>query len=418
MRHLGVYLATAILTLFVAEGAAAQQPAPSPDRVRVFLDCNSCDFDFLRREVDFVDYVRDRTEADVHILVTTQGTGSGGTEFTFRFIGLGRFSGIDDELKYSAAQTETGDERREGYTRILKLGLVRYVTSTSLVNRFRLVYDDTAQQATVVPIADPWNYWVFRARANLSMNGEQRSSSRNYSGTFSANRVTEAWKINSSGNVSFRRNRYTLSDGEELDDKSHDHNASVLIVKSLGEHWAAAARGRIASTTFLNQDRATRAAAGIEYSFFPYRESARRELIAQLTIGVNNFDYTETTIYGKNSETVADAFFMVNYSLEQPWGSSNVGIDMVTYFHDPGRHRLELDGNMDVRLFKGFSLNANARVSRIRDQLYLPAGDASDEEVLLRRRQLATSYRYRVSMGFSYTFGSIFNNIVNPRFAP
>jgi hypothetical protein len=55
-------------------------------------------------------------------------------------------------------------------------------------------------------------------------------------------------------------------------------------------------------------------------------------------------------------------------------------------------------------------------VSRIRDQLYLKAGDATDEEILLRRRQLATSYRYRFSVGVTYTFGSIFNNVVNPRF--
>jgi hypothetical protein len=54
--------------------------------------------------------------------------------------------------------------------------------------------------------------------------------------------------------------------------------------------------------------------------------------------------------------------------------------------------------------------------SRINDQLYLPAEGATDEEILLRRRQLATSYRYRLSIGASYTFGSIFNNVVNTRF--
>ena len=49
------------------------------------------------------------------------------------------------------------------------------------------------------------------------------------------------------------------------------------------------------------------------------------------------------------------------------------------------------------------------------DQLYLRAGAASDEEILLRRQRLATSYRYEFSVGFSYQFGSIFNNVVNPR---
>jgi hypothetical protein len=34
----------------------------------------------------------------------------------------------------------------------------------------------------------------------------------------------------------------------------------------------------------------------------------------------------------------------------------------------------------------------------------------------VRQRQLATSYSYSVYFGVSYTFGSIFNNVVNPRF--
>jgi hypothetical protein len=35
---------------------------------------------------------------------------------------------------------------------------------------------------------------------------------------------------------------------------------------------------------------------------------------------------------------------------------------------------------------------------------------------LLRRKQLETSYNYYAYVGISYSFGSIFNNAVNPRF--
>ena len=52
----------------------------------------------------------------------------------------------------------------------------------------------------------------------------------------------------------------------------------------------------------------------------------------------------------------------------------------------------------------------------VRDQLFLPAGDLSDEDVLTRRQALATGFEYFVSFGITYQFGSIFNNIVNPRF--
>ena len=40
----------------------------------------------------------------------------------------------------------------------------------------------------------------------------------------------------------------------------------------------------------------------------------------------------------------------------------------------------------------------------------------TDEEILLQRRQVSTSYSYFAGVGITYTFGSIFNNVVNPRF--
>lgn len=411
----------AFLIILLTPVAAAGQPDPASaprETLRIFLDCPRCDFDFLRREIPFVDYVRDRKDAELHILVTTQGTGSGGLEWVFQFIGLERFEGIDDELKYTSAQNDTEDERRRGYTRILKLGLVRYVTSTPLAENLQLVYRPPAQAPGTQPVAtaDPWNFWIFRIRGSGSVNGEKSTSSRNMSASVSANRTTEAWKISGSVNLNIRENVFTLSDGGTLTDKSHEHSAGGMVVRSLGPHWAAAARARLSSSTFVNQDRALRVAGGVEYNVFPYAESSRRQLVNQLTIGVTSFDYMETTIYGKDKETVGSLIYLGSFDVRQPWGSSSLSVEASTYFHDPGRHRVALFGDIDIRLFKGLSVNMDGSVSRIRDQLYLRAGDATDEEILLRRRQLATSYRYRFSVGITYTFGSIFNNVVNPRF--
>jgi hypothetical protein len=68
-----------------------------------------------------------------------------------------------------------------------------------------------------------------------------------------------------------------------------------------------------------------------------------------------------------------------------------------------------------VRLFKGLSAEVSGAYSRVHNQLYIRKGDASDEDVLLERLALATGYQYEVRAGLSYTFGSIFNNIVNRR---
>jgi hypothetical protein len=417
-----VFSLLAIVFVFatVAEAAPRQTAPPaSAGRLRVFLDCDDCNDDYVRREIEFIDYVRDRKEADLHVLVTTQDTAAGGEEWVFKFIGLGRFNGVNDELRYTSQQTTTDAEERVGYTRILKLGLVRYVTSTPVADRLQIVYkgEPTVKQTGAKPArSDPWNFWVFRIQAGGSFEGEQREKTNSYSGSLTANRVTDAWKVNTSIELDFEDEHFTLSDGERLVDRAHDHEANALVVKSLGEHWAAAVRGRAASSTFLNQDEAFRIGAGVEYSFFPYRASATKELTAQLTVGVNHFNYMERTIYGKDDESLGDAQFIISFDVTQPWGSSDVTLQTLTYLHDTARHRLELDGEMDVRLFKGFAVNVGGSISRIRDQIYLPAGDATDEEILLRRRQLATNYRYEFNFGLSYTFGSIFNNIVNTRF--
>ena len=89
---------------------------------------------------------------------------------------------------------------------------------------------------------------------------------------------------------------------------------------------------------------------------------------------------------------------------------------MQQYFYDLSKYRVGFDNEFDVRLFRGLSLNLNSNAQIIRNQIYLAAGGATPQEILVRQRQLATSYSYYVSFGISYTFGSIYNNVVNRRF--
>ena len=71
----------------------------------------------------------------------------------------------------------------------------------------------------------------------------------------------------------------------------------------------------------------------------------------------------------------------------------------------------------DVRLFKGLSVNLFGDYVVLHDQIYLAKGDLTPAEVLLRQSQLATSYNAFIFLGLNYTFGSVLNNIVNPRFS-
>src|SRR4051812_15935256 len=163
------------LALFQQPPAAAQAPHPM---VRVFLDCPRCDEDYLRREVTFIDYVRNREDADVHVLVTTQETGGGGAQFTLKFIGLGRFQGQTQTLTYNSPQTATDDERRAGFADRFRVGLVRYAVDSSIADRLRVTF--TKEEAAKAKQHDPWNYWVFRIGASGDVNGEELSSGRSF----------------------------------------------------------------------------------------------------------------------------------------------------------------------------------------------------------------------------------------------
>ena len=123
-----------------------------------------------------------------------------------------------------------------------------------------------------------------------------------------------------------------------------------------------------------------------------------------------------TLLYDKMEETVPTHSVNLSVGLRQPWGSLSAVADFAQQLSHRDRYRSGVFGNADVRLFKGFSFNLFAEYARIKDQIALRKGTASTEDVLLRLRQLATDYSYFYGFGISYSFGSIFDNIVNPRF--
>lgn len=413
-------MAFALLALCSATAFAQKKPADSGP-LRVFLDCNAagCDFDYLRTEIPYVDYVRDRTDASLHVLVTTQPTGSGGTEHTFNFIGLRDFVGISDTLRYVSPQSSTTDERRKGIARTLKVGLVRFIARTPAVDQLQISFASPAASSPTAnkpPERDRWNYWVFKTRASGNFNGESSQRFANLTGSFSANRVTKDWKLNNSVSLNYSESKFTFSEGNQFSSYSRSSAFSHLAVKSLTDHLSAGERASVSSSTFLNMRRSMRFAPAVEYNFFPYSQSTRKQLSLQYSLGVDSYRYRDTTIFEKISEVRPDQTLTATISTTQPWGSVTGSIEGANYLDDFSKRRLVLFNTVNARLFKGFSLNLYGRLSLLRDQLYLSKGGATDEEILLQRRQLSTSYSYFGGIGLSYTFGSIFNNVVNPRF--
>ena len=417
-----------IVVLCTGQPAFAQvdpppPPTPAPGQaaatslLRVFLDCQfECDTEYLRQNVEFVDYVRDRAVADVHVLVTTQGTGGGGTAWTVKFIGLGRFQGQDRTLTFNTPTTASSDDRRREFARVFRLGVAGYAADTSVAAQLDVTWKKPEGQAQATPAKDPWNFWVFRVSGNGNLDGEQTRKARSFRVSFSANRTTEQWKVNLSGSRDTSRSTFDLEDGETIVSKRHSWNVSSLIVRSLGPKWSLGIRAGASHSSFSNTDRSFNLAPGIEFDFFPYSESSRRSLTVQYNVGATAYDYRDLTVFDKLEETVPNHNVAVSLGLRQPWGSVGFQTSFHQHLNNTARYRTGVFGNADVRLFKGFEFNFFAAYDKIADQIGLPKGAASTEEVLLRLRQLQTDYSYFMGFGVSYSFGSIFNSVVNPRF--
>ena len=416
---LGLVFATGAMAQDTPPATPPQTPAASgpPAMLRVFLDCNRCDEEYLRQNVQFIDYVRDRAVADLHVLVTTQETGGGGSSWVVKFIGLGRLQGQDRTLTFSTSSTATGDDQRKEFARVFRIGLVAYAADTSAGSKLDVTYSGSTSATPAAPVKDPWSYWVFRVNTNGDVNGEKSSKGHSYSLSFSANRVTARWKVNVGAYGNRRANDFAIDETTTVKSKTSSWEYNGLVVKSAGPKWSAGITAGASHSSFSNTDRQFSLAPGIEYDFFPYSESSRRSLAIRYTAGPVAYEYAELTVFDKMSETIPKHFLNVSLGLRQPWGQLNVNTNFSQQLNHVDRYRAAVFGETDVRLFKGFSFNMFARYERILDQISLRKGAASEAEVLLRLQQLQTNYSYGMFFGVSYSFGSIFNSVVNPRFS-
>ena len=399
--------------LALARAQDAAGPPPPAAALRVFLDCPRCDDDYVRQNVGFVDYVRDRAVADVHVLVTAQDTGGGGLSWGLKFIGIGDLQGRDRLYDFTTDQTATRDDQRRAFARVFKIGLLAYLPDGQVLPDLDVTWKASSASAVT---HDPWNYWVFRLSGNGFGNGQKRSRSLSSYGSVSASRTTDAWKVQLSTNGNLRTNTFDLEDQGRVTSRRGSWDVNALVVRSLGPKWSFGGTSAASHSSFSNIDRAVMVAPGIEYNFFPYSESSRRSLAIQYTLGVVHNAYVDRTILGRTEDTFARQGLKASLGLRQPWGSLNVASRFSQQLNDLARFRESISGDCDIRLFKGFSFNIYTEYEKISDLISLRQDTASDTAVLLGTQQLETSYGYFISFGLSYSFGSIFNSIVNPRF--
>ncbi len=384
------------------------------EAINLYIDCDYCDIDYFKKHLTLVNYVRDRKEADVHLLITEINTGSGGTEYTMQFIGRGKYNALTDTLKFSLPPNSTDDEERKEQIKNMKIGLTPFILRTSLADKVHISFqqEETERQEL---IEDKWRSWVFRANVSGYSNGEDVYTNYNLWSSVRASKVTPDVKIEMSFNNNYSESIYRLS-FDTITTYQRSNYGNILYAKSINEHWSAGGIGNFMNSSYQNIDLLLSVAPAVEYNLFKYSDATTKQLRFLYRLGYKYNKYIDTTIYNKLEENLYYQNLTISFGYVQPWGSIDINIYGNTYLHDFSKNNIGVNLYTNIRLFKGFSFYINGGYSQRRDQLSLRKEASSVEEILLRQKEVAKNYSYWVNFGVSYTFGSIYNNVVNPRF--
>lgn len=397
----------------------------TPSRLRVFIDCSNtwCDMQHIRSAINIVDFLLDNAAADVHVLITSQGTGSGGDQYQVIFFGQQYFKNQTDTLRFSTDPNATEFEERELLLKYLKTGLIPFIAKTGAIKNIEinLKTTDTTVSGTsnTTTAKDSWNAWVMRIGADGNISADANYKNTNYSGNFSANRITD--KIKTGMGVNWGKNKSTF----EYEDNGtiqkfavNNHNWSInqYLVKSINTHLSWAYEIRYNQNTFSNNKGRAFLRAAVEYNIFPYKEVNNKLFTLSYGLTARRNYYYDTTIYNKTKESLYGQRATAYLSLNQKWGNSYAGITYNNYLNNWKFFNLGIDAYTSVRITGGLSIYVIAFGGLTRDQIFLVKGNATPEEVLARKRQLASGYNYFTSIGINYRFGSKLNNVVNPRF--
>lgn len=424
-RHMPIYSFSILLALsalfcpsLLAQGIPLDSLTPSePRALRVYLDCDRCDFNHIRSEITYVNYVRDPEQADVHLFITDQRTGSDGRLYQLSFLGRGAYESVEYTFEEIVDRNATRTERRDVVTEAIRLGLVPYVVQTESLSDFSLSYTGAAEKENQEPPRDPWKQWVFTAYVGgIELELESNRTVFDSRWGLFADHVSDDWKLRVRPFFNYDLVKIKRENAADVRSSISRHGLESYAIRSLGQHWSVGVFGDYITRNDQNLRNRFEVMPGIEYSVLPYDEATRRAITVVYQVGVTYVDYFEETIFNQTEETLVNQQLSASVAIRQPWGEIFSGLEGSHYFHDFTKRRAEFFSSISVRLLEGLSLRVQGDIEMVQDQLALPLGDASIEEILLQQRELETDFEFSGSIALTYRFGSKFANIVNTRF--
>ena len=261
---------------------------------------------------------------------------------------------------------------------------------------------------------DKWKNWVFELSGSYNNDKEESRQTNRYEIEFEIDKLTEDWRIG----MELKRNesnRKFFSEDDVYTSNRKSTSFNGRIVRSISDHFSAGAFFGLYQNTYENVDLNRYIAPAIEYSFYPYEDVLSKEITLAYRIGVGKRDYIEKTIYGFEKQKLSSQTLSLNIRFRQKWGNISSYLNATQFLNDGSKKRFSLRSDLDIRVYEGLAVRLSGNINLIREQYNLAAGSTSIEDLLLQQRQIATDYRTNFSVGLSYTFGSIYNSIINTR---
>ncbi len=400
-------------TLFLFGFISNAQNSQS-DELKVMIDCRGCDESYLQQNSLFLTHVRDQSLADVYLLINR--TWSPSSEiYNIEYEGKGEFEGMDYDYSADFSRTLTYNETRNGLLQEVLKGFIPYILKTNLTDKFEIVVLEEPEETEKKVQRDPWNNWVFEIQGELRLRDQDTREELNYELGFEGDKVSQEWRVRIDGFFRRRILNIDQDDGSQFTSVREFQYFGTSVVKSLGDHWSAGIFSNIENNNVDNFQLRLNVSPAVEYSLFDYREVLTREITFAYKIGYNYQKYLETTIFDVDEDRFPSQSFSVNVRFRKDWGYIFSSVAVRNFLNDFSKNRISIDNRASIRIFKGLFASINADFDMIRDQINLQRGDASLEDIILQQRAIATNYRLNVGVGLSYTFGSIYNNILNTR---
>jgi hypothetical protein len=362
----------------------------------------------------FADFVNDPAVADVHIIINNRVSGSGGMVYSLMYNNLTFENFSDFTITCTTLADDTNEEERQKLKDALSLGLMPFVNQTKASDQLSFRYRGDVEPGQVEIVEDPWRNWTFRADVSGRVNLEESKKNYNYSFYGRADKVTEDIRIRNNARRSVNTQKYT-TDGEEYRSDNTSTYASSSTVKSLSSRWSTGLFGSFYNSNYRNTKYSVSVKPAVEYNIFPWDVSDRKVFTIAYYIGPEWMKYYEESIYDKMEESLWEQSLRLDLQIVQTWGEVKAGLNATNYMHDWTKNRITFDTDLSVRIIRGLSVRMGFTVENVHDQIYLPKGEISLEDVLLNKVQLPSSFEVGANVGIRVQFGSIYNNIVNNR---